>query len=111
MGALIDEGRQKKFRAFFQGGRPEARSAGGKPEACHCDMRQAGGLHDKWQGRRHIMTDGRPGACMTDDRPKACHDTRQAEGLHMTHDSHSTDPRDLCQCLVRGALGGLSMNE
>jgi len=31
------------------------------------------------------------------------HDTRQAEGLHMTHDSH---PRDLCQGLVRGALGG-----
>ena len=50
------------------------------------------------------MTDGRPEACMTDDRPKACHDTRQAEGLHMTHDSH---PRELCQCLVRGALGGL----
>ena len=53
------------------------------------------------------MTDGRPGACMTDDRPKACHDTRQAEGLHMTHDSH---PRDSCQCLVRGALGGQYLN-
>ena len=98
---------EKNLGPFLKmaGRRPARHVAGRRPSIVDCDRRQAGGLHDKWQGRRHIMTDGRPGACMTDDRPKACHDTRQAEGLHMTCDSH---PRDLCQCLVRGALGGHS---
>ena len=96
---------EKNLGPFLKmaGRRPARHVAGRRPSIVDCDRRQAGGLHDKWQGRRHIMTDGRPEACMTDDRPKACHDTRQAEGLHMTYDSH---PRDLCQCLVRGALGG-----
>ena len=96
---------EKNLGPFLKmaGRRPARHVAGRRPSIVDCDRRQAGGLHDKWQGRRHIMTDGRPGACMTDDRPKACHDTRQAEGLHMTYDSH---PSDLCQCLVRGALGG-----
>jgi hypothetical protein len=96
---------EKNLGPFLKmaGRRPARHVAGRRPSIVDCDRRQAGGLHDKWQGRRHIMTDGRPEACMTDDRPKACHDTRQAEGLHMTYDNH---PRDLCQCLVRGTLGG-----